>query len=171
MTLGKYALLAQRTARKEPNVDHLLNGIMGLIGETGEVVDTLKKWHFQSENNTPLPVCKIIEELGDVLWYVVEFAKSINIPMNDLPIRDPVQEIDGIIPCALSLAQSAILCAVDGEGTSKADIVELIAKISWIAEEYCTVSLSEVMNVNINKLMKRYPEGFSVERSTNRDDC
>ena len=64
MTLGKYALLAQRTSRKEPGIDHMTNGILGLIGEAGEVVETVKKWKFQSEHDMPMPVCKLIEELG-----------------------------------------------------------------------------------------------------------
>lgn len=41
-----------------------------------------------------------------------------------------------------------------------------IAKMS----RYCGVTLEDVARRNIEKLRKRYPEGFSVERSVNRVD-
>ena len=41
--------------------------------------------------------------------------------------------------------------------------------ISVMAEEF-GYSLQEIAEININKLAKRYPEGFSVEASINRVD-
>jgi NTP pyrophosphatase (non-canonical NTP hydrolase) len=32
------------------------------------------------------------------------------------------------------------------------------------------IPLSDVASANVDKLRKRYPEGFSVERSVNRDE-
>jgi len=45
----------------------LLNlGALGLAGETGEVVDIIKKHLF---HGNPLDRDKLLEELGDQLWY------------------------------------------------------------------------------------------------------
>jgi NTP pyrophosphatase (non-canonical NTP hydrolase) len=41
----------------------------------------------------------------------------------------------------------------------------------WMIAEICTAkkfSMNEVASANINKLIARYPEGFSVENSINR---
>lgn len=47
--------------------DKLALGGMGLAGESGEVVDLLKKHLFHDK---PLDREKIIKELGDVYWYL-----------------------------------------------------------------------------------------------------
>ena len=43
--------------------------------------------------------------------------------------------------------------------------------ILWFLAEYCTChgwDMDDVMDMNIDKLRKRYPEGFSVEKSLHR---
>ena len=47
--------------------DQILNGAIGLCGESGEVVDIIKKHFFQGHE---LDVDHLIEELGDVLYYI-----------------------------------------------------------------------------------------------------
>ena len=37
-------------------------------------------------------------------------------------------------------------------------------------EGYCELTLEEILERNIEKLKKRYPEGFSTERSINREE-
>lgn len=47
--------------------DELLNlGALGLAGEGGEAIDVVKKYLFHGK---PLDRDKLIEELGDQLWY------------------------------------------------------------------------------------------------------
>ena len=80
---------------------------MGLAGESGELIDHLKKWvgHGHDLDRTYL-----LMELGDILWYVAEIATVVGI------------------------------------------------------------DLGEVARVNERKLRTRYPAGFSVERSVNREE-
>ena len=64
----EYAIAALRTAQQERgDRELLLNGVFGLVGEAGEVVDHLKKHLFQGHE---LDSAHIADELGDVLWYV-----------------------------------------------------------------------------------------------------
>ena len=108
MTINEYQKLAMTTLNKElSNEQTLLNGCMGLCGESGEVIDLLKKHLSQGHD---LNREKMIEEIGDVTWYIAEIAYALN------------------------------------------------------------VDLETVLTKNIEKLKKRYPEGFSVERSLNRKD-
>lgn len=83
----------------------LINGLFGLSGESGELIDMVKKWIFHEKE---LDEDHAKKELGDVMWYV------------------------------------AMICESFG----------------W--------SLDEIMQMNVDKLKKRYPEGFDTERANNR---
>ena len=48
-----------------------------------------------------------------------------------------------------------------------------LGDLLWFIAEYCTAMgwcMEEVMQENIDKLKKRYPEGFKVEQSLNRKE-
>lgn len=48
-----------------------------------------------------------------------------------------------------------------------------LGDLLWFIAEYCTAcgwTLEEVMGLNIDKLKKRYPEGFETERSLHRQE-
>jgi NTP pyrophosphatase (non-canonical NTP hydrolase) len=48
-----------------------------------------------------------------------------------------------------------------------------LGDIAWYLAEAATaldISLDEVLEANIEKLKKRYPEGFATEKSINRDE-
>ena len=48
-----------------------------------------------------------------------------------------------------------------------------LGDLLWFIAEYCTAMgwcMEEVMQENIEKLKKRYPEGFKVEQSLNRKE-
>lgn len=107
MTMNEYQQLAQRTTNSVHYIGKIENGCMGLCGESGECMDVMKKHMFQGHD---LDKEKLIEELGDVLWYAAELASGLR------------------------------------------------------------VSLDDVAQRNIDKLRKRYPEGFEAERSINREE-
>lgn len=83
----------------------VLNGCLGLAGETGEVLDMVKKWVFHEKE---LDKEHLKKEIGDVMWYV------------------------------------AMLCESFG------------------------FDLDEILQMNIDKLMARYPEGFDTDKANNR---
>ncbi len=48
-----------------------------------------------------------------------------------------------------------------------------LGDILWMISEFCTansISLEDVASANIEKLRKRYPDGFDQDRSLHRDD-
>ena len=107
MTINEYQKLALTTLNPElSKKDVLINGVMGLCGESGEAIDIVKKHLHQGHE---LDREKLIKELGDIAWYLAETAAALD------------------------------------------------------------VSLEEVLERNIEKLRSRYPEGFSAERSVNRE--
>lgn len=68
-----YQEQACRTADKSLAEKAILISCMGLSGEAGEVIDYLKKvyGHGHAYEHT-----KLIDELGDVLWYIADIARK-----------------------------------------------------------------------------------------------
>ena len=107
MDFDKYQREAFRTHNVNLDMrDNLLQGALGLTGESGEVVDIIKKELFHGHSNQ---VERMKEELGDCLWYIAEIASIYGLQLGD------------------------------------------------------------VAQFNVDKLTARYPDGFSSERSINRN--
>ena len=108
MTINEYQKLAMTTLNPALSPkDVLINGVMGLCGESGEAIDLVKKHLAQGHE---LDKEKLAKELGDIAWYLAETATAIGYPLED------------------------------------------------------------ILQMNIDKLRARYPDGFAVERSVNRDE-
>lgn len=59
-----------------------------------------------------------------------------------------------------------------GHTPDSSKIMDEVGDLLWFIAEYCTCmgfSLEGVMERNIEKLKKRYPEGFDIDRSVNRE--
>ena len=75
MTVHEYQEAALRTLNPElSRKDVLINGVMGLCGESGEAIDIVKKHLAQGH---PLDTVKLANELGDIAWYLAETAAAI----------------------------------------------------------------------------------------------
>ena len=108
MTINEYQKLAMTTLNPELSPkDVLINGVMGLCGESGEAIDLVKKHLAQGHE---LNKEQLAKELGDIAWYLAETATAIGYPLED------------------------------------------------------------ILQMNIDKLKKRYPQGFAVGRSVNRNE-
>ena len=60
-----------------------------------------------------------------------------------------------------------------GHSIDTEHIKKELGDILWFIAEYCTVkgwNLSEIAQMNIDKLKARYPEGFDPEHSLHRSD-
>ena len=87
LSLNEYQALARRTSNtngpEQASYDKLINGVMGLCGEAGECIDVVKKMMFQQHE---LNSEKLIEELGDVLWYCAELASGLGVSLEDVAL-------------------------------------------------------------------------------------
>ena len=82
MTINEYQRLAMTTLNPElDKKDVLINGVMGLCGESGEAIDIVKKWLAQGHE---LDKEKLAKELGDIAWYLAETAYALEIPLEDI---------------------------------------------------------------------------------------
>ncbi len=86
MEINEYQKLAIRTLNKElQKKDILINGVMGLCGESGEAIEIVKK-HLAYGH--PLDKEHLIEELGDIAWYLAETAYSLDINLSEVFVKN-----------------------------------------------------------------------------------
>ena len=82
MELNEYQKLAMVTLnpalRKK---DVLINGGLGLCGESGEAIDIVKKHLAQGHE---LDREGLIKELGDIAWYLAETAYALDVPLEEV---------------------------------------------------------------------------------------
>lgn len=82
MQANTYQKLAMTTLNPDLSPkDVLINGVMGLCGESGEVIDLVKKHLHQGH---PLDRDKLLRELGDVCWYIAEIATALDADLSDV---------------------------------------------------------------------------------------
>ena len=82
MDILDYQEKAKRTVNTNLQFDEqVANLCMGLCGESGEVVDYLKKCIYHGHL---VEREKLIEELGDVMWYLTNLATIFEIPMTEI---------------------------------------------------------------------------------------
>jgi NTP pyrophosphatase (non-canonical NTP hydrolase) len=109
LTLNDYQKLANTTLKKDITPEEFpVWGSLCICGEAGELANHVKKaaWHGHH-----LDCSVILEELGDILFYVATMGSGLKLTLN------------------------------------------------------------KIASYNIDKLKARYPEGFSEERSINRNDA
>ena len=85
MNFNEYQIKARETA-VYPNINsNFIYPTLGLVGEAGEVAEKIKK--VIRDNNGIISEEKkeeIKKELGDVLWYVANLAKELDIDLDDV---------------------------------------------------------------------------------------
>lgn len=86
MTVKEYQELAMTTLNPQlSKKDVLINGVMGLCGESGEAIDIVKKWLAQGHE---LDKEKLAKELGDICWYLAETATALDLDLEDIMIAN-----------------------------------------------------------------------------------
>src|SRR5581483_8773418 len=83
MTFDDYQQKALSTAIDEGS--ELEQRLLGLVGESGEIADKVKKWYRdQGGDIDKLDKAGLAAELGDVLWYVATFADFLGYKLSDI---------------------------------------------------------------------------------------
>lgn len=172
MTIEEYAALAQRTASTKTAQDKIGHGCLGLIGEAGEIVDIIKKQKYMGMSEE-LAREKLIDEAGDFAWYLVELCTGLDLDVEETFIRAAKWHTDNE-----TVEEAAADLAVFASTMYDGDLERMTEICRRDTEETVTcyldllnfakIDAQEVLTHNIEKLKKRYPEGFDAERSNGR---
>lgn len=84
MQLNDYQQYALRTARSKDAPNELMHLLLGLIGESGEIAEKVKKI-IRDEASDFSKLDELFEkELGDVLWHIAVLADYFDIPLEKI---------------------------------------------------------------------------------------
>ncbi len=89
MTFQEYQEEARKTAIYPNKDNNYIYPVLGLVGEAGEIAEKIKKvirddnYEITDEKREELT-----KELGDVLWYIANLSKELNISMEDIAMRN-----------------------------------------------------------------------------------
>ena len=104
MTINEYQTAALRTAQTEElaHIELVMNAALGLCGESGEVADLVKKYHFQGHN---LDLDHVAKELGDIAWYLAVGAYAIGLDLESI-FRMNIEKLKARYPDGFSTDRS-----------------------------------------------------------------
>lgn len=116
-----------------------------------------------------LELLKEYEEGMDLNAYQKMAARTINPRLNkEEKLRHSLFEMCGELGEIHSIYQKVY----QGHQIKVADLQLEVGDLLWGIAEFCTVngwSLASIARQNIEKLQKRYPDGFKAENSVNRE--
>ena len=85
ISFNEYQIEANKLISSDGRKDLLSNGVLGLAGESGECCDIIKKYKYQGHE---LNRDDLIEELGDVLWYIAETCLGLDVTLEEVALKN-----------------------------------------------------------------------------------
>lgn len=188
MNFLEYQKLARRTQNNQlSKEDKFRHAVFGMMAELGEVMNVSI---YDKE--------KEIDEISDLYWFISEAADVMGIklqviaeeieadrkieypaPLDELMERlsDDSQTRTVGIPVTMMLFVSDLAGKAQkqyqGHEVEHAFVREIIKLLMEELELYTSrldISIPDVLDHNIAKLRKRYPNGFDAERSVHREE-
>lgn len=158
ITFAEYHKMAQRTASTTTARDKLINGALGLCGEVNEYIR--ERLYIESRVN----------EAGDVMWYIAEIAEGLGVTIADIAGIENDSSTDVYNEAAL-IADAVKKYAYQGHSINKYEITHGLNKIMCFIVRRMSdfgYTIDDILRGNVEKLLKRYPNGFEADRSIHR---
>ena len=103
MKIRTYQIEVLRTLQRDMSrIELIANVGFGLMGELGEIVDYIKKGIFHKHG---IDKKVLMEELGDLLWYVFAFGLMFDIDMESVA-RKNVEKLQARYPNGFTFEDS-----------------------------------------------------------------
>jgi NTP pyrophosphatase (non-canonical NTP hydrolase) len=155
----------------------IFNCAFGIIGETGEVTDFLKKQLFhqmrpvQEVLADPMIQAKIGDELGDLTWYIAVLASTLNVPVQSAylvgadSLENELLYLSTKIGRFSEALNNSDMHPLPGDASTKyiqtclGDIIEEIQDLGSLFR----LTFDNILLYNVEKLRARHPEGFTSQ--------
>jgi hypothetical protein len=146
-----------------PNME--LNALLGIIGESGEAAEFVKKTCFHGKS---YGVSEKIKEVGDILYYVSVSAYEGSKDTTSLEQN----VLSTIYDAATNYGVGSRLTLLTQIYELPAHIIAYIYSLPDMSELYESVEdmCIEAMRINGEKLKARYPNGFDLNISSTKQD-
>lgn len=189
MKTEEYINLARRTINEDLSFDdRIVMFTLGLVGEVGEL---------RNELNHPIVRDNVEKELGDIFWYLYNFMFELVDESTSALYLSDKEYINVGKNLIISINRRLFISNSIGTANICENIIRTVGSISEIIKKYrfhnhflpreklfkaldsidfdlriilmkLNIDRSDVLSKNIEKLKKRYPEGFDSEKSINR---
>lgn len=178
LTLRQYQELALVTKPTSTSLtEDIQHSGFGLVTEIGEIVDAYKRQKFYGK---PLDKVNLLEEIGDVLWYLVVGLYGLE---NGQPTEvTDIEDLGDISPLTtgfllgrLSHYSSNVLLYSSGFDDQQAyenylmqdfKLVLTLLRVLCVKED---LDWEKAKELNIAKLKARFPTGFTQHEALNRN--
>ena len=170
MTPNEYQILAMRTKGDIfTNRELMVNAALGLAGEAAEYLESVASENIDNDK----------KELGDIQWYIALMCDVFGFDISALMELKQDTECEVFHKQVLLPSVAGRICDqvkkiyFHGHGVPKADLFLLLAYFQSLILNICDESgfdIKEIWQLNIDKLKKRYPDGFDKEKSINREE-
>ena len=89
MDFETYQKQSRKTAMYPDKDNNFIYPTLGLVGESGEVAEKIKKV-IRDKDGIVDDVTKsdVKKELGDVLWYLSQLATELNLPLDEIAVEN-----------------------------------------------------------------------------------
>lgn len=85
MNLDEYQKAALRTAAPRDKKNEFLHLVLGLVGESGEIAEKVKKIIRDHDSDlSKVDIEDLKKELGDVMWYIAVIADYFDISLSEV---------------------------------------------------------------------------------------
>lgn len=152
--------------------EQLTNLVLGINGELAEVSKAVKKLKYS----------EALDEIGDVCWYVANLCTLLEWDFEDFipkPVHITIMS-SYMIRANLQEAQEAGGTIADlvkkycyqyhqmDKDKFKKPLIMIIAAMNQYLRNY-GFTFEQAFDINQDKLLARYPDGFEAEKSINRE--
>lgn len=152
MDFKEYRAHARRTMNSD--LDKSMQAAVAALGLVGEACEFVL---------APWPSTESTKEAGDVCWYVAWLCDIYEIE----DLKPYHADRERILIDASKIADMVKKQVGHGHVMPVAELQQCLEVVLWSLMSF--ENMAEVYETNIAKLKQRYPDGFSTERSINRD--
>lgn len=165
MNIKEYIPIVKKTEiyPEKVNVVYLY---LGLTGELSELRDSLEDY-----NNGKTDINSVVQEVGDVMWYIVSISERLNI--STVYLVNNFKEIISNVGIVRTdhIAEDIKKYYRDGKPIDKIKVMHCLGYVLYSLEDFLSVldyTIEEILQLNYDKLTKRFNESKLHGDGSNR---